>query len=1253
MKIEIIPLKKAVNKAYLKERISRPDIELFKYNFVSLFDRMQATDKESEENRKNIISDFLKLTYYTPHYEINTKGQEDLVIHTGKTAKDPVAVIFETKKPGSSEMISEAKPNCKAMQQLIFYYLRERIEHRNTAVKHLIATDIYNWYIFDENLFDKHIYRNNKLIRGYETFKQSGKDTAFFYNEIAKPFLETLDISFECTHFNLKNYEKIVRNTDLEDDKQLIALYKILSPVHLLKLPFANDSNQLDKSFYTELLHIIGLEETKEGSKKLIKRKAKPDEFSLLENAITKIENRGFIGVSDLQKFGSTKAEQAENIALELCITWVNRVLFLKLLEAQLVTYHKNDPSYRFLNAAMIYDYDRLNKLFFEVLAEKTDNRKGKVKTEFAKIPYLNSSLFERTDLERKTVEINYLDDSEEIPILLNTVLKDDKGKRKVGNLPTLQYLFAFLDSYDFASEGREGIQDDKRTLINASVLGLIFEKINGYKDGSFFTPGFITMYMCRETIRRAVIQKFKEYGYKAETFEELKDEIRDAKQANTLINSLKICDPAVGSGHFLVSALNEIISIKSDLDVLSYRDGKRVKFYKVEIQNDELIVTDENDGDIFQYNVNKNGTPPKELQNLQETLFHEKQTIIENCLFGVDINPNSVKICRLRLWIELLKNAYYTEGSHFEQLETLPNIDINIKQGNSLISRFKLNDDLSDVFKKQKFAYKAYRKAVEDYKNTNSKEAKAELVKYLNEIKEQFQTIFTFRHPLSSKLKTQRAKLFILENPTVIGNLFGKEESKENVETIEKLKKQVSEIEHAIQELKDNVIYSDAFEWRFEFPEVLDTEGGYVGFDVVIGNPPYFALSKIKETAQGFTHYSTYSKSSDIYCLFYERGVELLKDNAFLTFITSNSWLRVQYGEALRKLFIEKTNPTLLLNIEHTQIFEEATVESNILTVQKNQWSNQLLAATLGIDFSVLDNVSQYFENHKTLISQLNTEGWSIGNDAENKLKLKIENRSKLLKDYGNIFFRGVTTGLNEAFVIDEKSKSDLISKDSKNMEIIKPILRGRDVQKYSYEFEKYWILFTRRGINIDEYPSTKEHLSKFYEDLKPKNVGDTKGRKAGRYQWFEIQDDTKYFQDFSKEKIIWGELSDKPKFTLDTEGYYLNNTVFFLVGNSLKYLLAILNSKLGEWYFNQISTTSGMGTNRWLKYKIEQLPIKDIPEIQQAPIINLVEQILSTKQNTPSVSTAALEREIDKLVYGLYGLTDTEIEIIENSIK
>jgi hypothetical protein len=1250
MDIRKLSPKQAINKAYLKERITREQIEAFKAHFAQVFDRLNNAEKESEEFYKNIVSDFLKQTFYTPQYEINTKGREDLVIHTGKTTKDSVGVIFETKKPNSSEMFSAAKPNVKALHQLIFYYLQERIEHKNLAVKHLIITDIYNWYIFDENLFDRLFYRNTKFQKGYETFKQSGKDTAFFYNEIAKPILAEAEIDLECTHFNLNQYthlretSKISLTSNLEDDTKLIPLYKILSPVHLLKLPFANDSNQLDKNFYAELLHILGLEEVKEGSKKLIQRKAKPDEFSLLENAMTKIENRGFLDILEPSKYGSNRQEQVFNIALELCITWINRILFLKLLEAQLISYHKGNKAYRFLNSTVIYDNDRLNKLFFEVLAEKVENRKGKVKTEFARIPYLNSSLFERTELERKTIEINYLDDGEVMPILSQTVLKDDKGKRKTGAMPTLEYLFAFLDAYDFASEGNEGIQDNQRTLINASVLGLIFEKINGYKDGSFFTPAFITMYMCRETLRRAVVQKFQENGYKAADFEALKAEISDRKQANDLINSLKICDPAVGSGHFLVSALNEIIAIKSELGVLSYRDGSRVKHYQIEVQQDELIVTDEETGDIFQYTINDKGFAPKEAQMLQEMLFHEKQTLIENCLFGVDINPNSVKICRLRLWIELLKNAYYTEGGG---LETLPNIDINIKQGNSLISRFKRHDDLSEVFKKQNFSYNAYRKAVESYKNATSKEDKKGFEDFLKAIKAEFQTVFTTRIKEYKELSKFKGQLYNLQNQ---GDLFGG-----NVDKIEqdRLEKLIAQTEQKVNNIKDNALYRDAFEWRFEFPEVLDTEGGYLGFDVVIGNPPYFSLTKIKDATQGFTDYKTFSKGGDIYCLFYEKGLEILKKDAFLTFITSNSWMRVQYGEALRQLFVEKSNPILLLNIEDTQVFEEATVESNILTTQKSEWANNLLAASLGNDFAVNDDIFTYFNQKKTLITALNTEGWSVGNDAENQLKIKIETGSKLLKDFKNEFYRGITTGLNEAFVIDEKTKDDLIKADAKNAEIIKPILRGRDVQKYAYEFAKNWIIFSRRGLEIKKYPSIEAHLLRYYEELKPRNDGEKIGRKAGRYKWFEIQDDTVYFPEFEKEKIVWGRISDKPKFTLDSEGHFLLDTNFFMVCKNPKYLLTILNSKLGEWYFRQISTSTGMGTNQWLKYKVEQLPIKNLPEAEQAPLIALVEEVLRIKQSTPSVSTAALEAEIDKWVYGLYGLSAEEIALIEGAIK
>ena len=677
--------RKSLNKAYLKVKPTRIEIELFKKNLIGLLDGLDET--ESEEHNKNDLGDFLKNTFYHPKYYINTKDRTDLVIHNGIDAKSFAGVLIEAKKPSNkSEMIRPDNLNAKAFHELILYYLRERITNHNLEIKHLVATNIYEWYVFDASLFEKTFAQNKTLVKQFTDFEEgrlAGKTTDFFYKEIAEPFMAGLTSEFCFTWFDFRDYDKPLRNDDKKDDSKLIALYKLLSPEHLLKLPFTNDSNSLDKAFYTELLHIIGLTETKEGSKKLIGRKTEGqrDPGSLIENAIIQIDSRDMISRIDKpSRFGETYQERLFNVSLELVITWINRILFLKLLEAQLIRYHKGDLAYAFLNSEKVKGYDSLDSLFFRVLAKKTTERDPAVAKLFEKVPYLNSSLFEPTELERVTIFISNLQDDCIIPIHPGTVMKNNTGKRLAGTLNGLDYLFAFLDAYDFAGEGAEEIQEENKTLINASVLGLIFEKINGYKDGSFFTPGFITMYMCRETIRRAVVQKFNDLkGWNCEDLKGLYDKIGNIREANEIINQLKICDPAVGSGHFLVSALNEIIAIKSELKILSDREGKRLKEYHVEVVNDELIITDE-DGDLFEYNPTSS-----ESQRVQETIFHEKQTIIENCLFGVDINPKSVQICRLRLWIELLKNAYYKEESNYTELETLPNIDINIKCGNSL----------------------------------------------------------------------------------------------------------------------------------------------------------------------------------------------------------------------------------------------------------------------------------------------------------------------------------------------------------------------------------------------------------------------------------------------------------------------------------------------------------------------------------------------------------------------------------------
>ncbi len=766
MTLKELKPRKALNKAFLKVKPNRTEIEGFKTNLITLLDR--TNDTESEEFHKNLVIDFLKKTYFDPNHFINTKGRNDLVIHNGNTAKSSVGVIVEAKKPiNKTEMITTKKLNAKAFQELVLYYLRERISHKNLEVKHLVATNINEWFIFDATLFDRLFAQNKNLVNQFNDFeggRLADSKTDFFYKQIAEPFIDSITSEIEFTYFNLQDYQKPLRNTDKADDTSLIALFKLLSPEHLLKLPFANDSNSLDKRFYSELLHIIGLTETKEGSKKLIGRN-KPGERntgSLLEDTIIQLDSLDKLSrVEKPHQFGETKEDQLFTIALELSITWVNRILFLKLLEAQLITYHKGDKSYAFFNLNKISNYDDLNSLFFQVLARRYEERNEDVKKAFAKIPYLNSSLFEPTDLEQDALFISNLKDDKTIPVFPQTVLKNLQGKKLAGQLPALDYLFRFLDAYDFGAEGGEEIQEDNKTLINASVLGLIFEKINGYKDGSFFTPGFITMYMCRETIRKAIVQKFNESKkWNCTSIEELYDKIEDRKQANEIVNSIKICDPAVGSGHFLVSALNEIIAVKNDLKILQDRDGKRLKEYQVEVVNDELIVTDE-EGELFEYNPTS-----KESQPIQETLFHEKQTIIENCLFGVDINTNSVKICRLRLWIELLKSAYYKNTT---ELETLPNIDINIKCGNSLVSRFSINADLKEALKKSIWTIDSYRLAVATYRNAESKEQKREMEKLIEAIKADFRSEIFINDPKRKRLRKIKDELVNLTNQTAL----------------------------------------------------------------------------------------------------------------------------------------------------------------------------------------------------------------------------------------------------------------------------------------------------------------------------------------------------------------------------------------------------------------------------------------------------------------------------------------------------
>lgn len=1155
---------------------------------------------ETEEHLKNVIRDFLLDAYYKGDYEINVKDRKDLVIHNGPKTSDPVGVIIEAKSiKNTAEMVTKQDLNKKALRELILYYLREREDFKNISIKQLIITNATEWFIFDANQFEKLVYRNVKLMKSYREYKLGGQDTRYFYDEIAKPFIEDIKDVLEYTWFDITTYKKVITNDDKGDDKKLVSLFKLLSPTHILKKSFSNDSNSLNRNFYNELLHIIGLEEVSDKGKKVIQRKTEENRepASLLENTI------------NILKYDTNVVESKHfDTALELCITWINRVLFLKLLESQLITYNKRDDSYRFLDYGKLKNYDALNKLFFQVLAIRPEDRRPTVQAAYAKVPYLNSSLFEVSAVEARAIRISGLEDDGQLSIYSTTVLKGEKGKRAKGEITTLEYLFRFLEAYNFSSEGGEQIQEENKSLINASVLGLIFEKINGYKDGSFFTPGFITMYMCSETIRRSIMQKFRDQtDYDSEDWGELKNYIgkpykkEELQRYNALIDSIKICDPAVGSGHFLVSALNEIIAIKSELKILCNTDYAKLDVIAT-VDNDELILENDNaDHTLYEYDFRS-----AQSQMVQQAIFHEKKKIIENCLFGVDINPNSVKICRLRLWIELLKSAYYTEESKYTDLETLPNIDINIKCGNSLISRFDLNSDLKPALKKSKFTIDAYKLAVQSYKQATDKEEKREFKKLIQTVKSDFKSdIFSKDKIDLQKLEGQFYERF--GTATLIDVELTKAEAKKKTAEQKKLIDKIDKKKSEIEETQNNKIYENAFEWRFEFPEVLDDDGVYVGFDVVIGNPPYGA------TVENVEYYKKkYEKSSngqiDTYKWFIELMLKLSCFNATCSYITSDSYLEKVYFKDVRKLIVLKSDRVINLKLGD-DVFEEVNLPTAILLLRKSASEN------IKYKFKDLSNIDRtllplsFYSSPFLINVPEKGKGFTI-----KKTTIKLENYSKLSDSFEQVM--GVK--------VYQKGKGKPKQTDWE---------RENDVFTGKIKQSATWMKFMSSGIKRYNYEDPGEYI----------NYG----------PWLAEPRDSKYF---APAKVVVREVINPRVFALHVEEeVVVKNTAAVIIskdeGKDLYYLLAILNSKLITNHIFEVSPkSSNKSYPSFTSTLIKNIPIPTPIGKLGAQIGKLAQEVQGLKINNNT--TTHLEAEIDQLVYKLYDLTEEEIQIIEESV-
>ncbi|WP_338878032.1 TaqI-like C-terminal specificity domain-containing protein [Campylobacter jejuni] len=1230
------------NPYYRKKQIMQNEFDIFSKALMQYLERLESSQSENEDYLvANALSPFLTMLNFKTHIKTKQKGKSeiDLSISKDEFSKD-LEVLIEAKKPNSKEFITHTKVNSKALHETILYYFRNR--EYSFSLKFIIITDFYKFYIFKISEFEELFYKNPSFKKLFEEFCNPNSlfkgNTEEFYKEVAK--------LIENSKENLKGF--LIDLTFLKDKqksnfKNLASIYKTFHRDFLLSEFNPNDANSLNNAFYKELLYILGLCESKQNSKLII---AKSEESK---------EEQGTFYTAINSKL---KEENFETI-LKLLILWLNRILFLKLIESNLVRFN-DDKNLKFLNFKKIPDFDKLSELFFEVLAKEKSTRK---KSEFAYLPYLNSSLFEKQSIEN-TLEISSLSNDLKLFYYKNTVLKDDKCKAKKGQVGLLEYLFEFLDSFDFGSDDEQSEILSQKELISSSVLGNVFEKLNGYKEGSFYTPSFITSYMCKESITKVVLDKFNaQFDLDAKDISELRKSLRkeDKKAQKELLNSIKICDPAVGSGHFLVSALNVMLSIYDELNLFDE------EFY-LEVQNDEILITGRK-GEFIEYK--RPSTPKDKAHLIQQELFHTKKDIIENNLFGVDINPNSCEITKLRLWIELLKHSFYQsfDDENYHDLKTLPNIDINIKCGNSLVSYFETGKSLNH-YPNIKERMGKYKRIVKDYKEGFYTD-KSHINQEIKNLKISFKN-FCFADKFKKEMKSfndkcekyskkygnflavddENLKFFVSANLT----LFDFDE-KEAAKEFANLKKEYDNI--------FNLESNHPFEWRFEFPEILDDDGNFKGFDLIIGNPPYIRQEELKELKPHLAkNYKVYKGTSDIYTYFYELGFNVLKDNGVLSYITSNKYTRAGYGEALREFLLKNVKFLEYTDLNGIKVFDSATVDTSILCFEKSKskdnkfkylaLSNEILK-TCTYDIGLYKDFAEFSQN------SLSKESFTFSDENTSALKAKIERIGTPLKEWHGLnIYRGILTGYNEAFIITTEKRNEILAncKDEAEKErtakLIRKMLRGRDIKRYSYEWAGLWVIgtFPSLKIDIEQYPALKQYLSQFLSRIE--QSGEKGCRKKTSNKWFETQDNIAYYEEFEKEKIVWNRISSDLCFSYDNQKNFILDSMFsitFYSNINLKYLIANLNSSISKFWIKNNAATLGDGIYG-AKIYIEKLPIPKINSKNEKiadELINLVDEILKAKEQDKNANTQKLENKINSLVYKLYNLNEEEIKIIE----
>ncbi len=1245
-----------LGKTYQKQIVDSDKLKNFKNAFTTLYNNVDACVTQpqvggKEDRQKGYLQTFLK-TVLNNEYEVSINYDRiDLVLHESKDASSPISVIFEIKSSeNKNEMVSDGNLNVKALQELVLYYMQQRETKKQIHIQYLVALDFNDMFIFPAETFETNFHKNKELLKEFRKY-DAGKlpsvsTTDAFYRDIASKHIANANLTY-C-HIPLRDY--FTKHRD--DDSKMSELYKVFSPEILLNKTVANDSNALNRKFYNELLYILGLEEKKESSKIILQR-ANRQPASLLEKTITVLKDNDK-NIRSSQKFGKTYDERIYNAALELSILWLNRILFLKLLETQLYKYNGKDDRYKFLSFENIKYFDDFNTLFFSVFGKNYGDRDVNVTNNYGHLPYLNSSLFEKSQLEWDTITMANLKDNDglTLPIFKSSVLAD--GQTKL--LPLIEYLLKFLDAYDFSSD-KNTIASSGDKLINASVLGLIFEKINGYKDGAIFTPAYITQYISKFTIEKCVVDKFnKKYGWCCKDLTEVYNKIENTSEANEIVNNLKILDPAVGSGHFLVSALNELIYIKYKLGILSDEFGQTInrREYEISIENDEIVIRD--CAGVFTYNKDN-----KESWRIQKTIFNEKRRIIENCLFGVDINPNAVNICRLRLWIELLKNAYYKDDG---KLETLPNIDINIKCGNSLVHRFDLDISVSKIMKRD--VVDDYKSNVRKYKETNDKNTKFEIEDIIKKLKASFSENVIRNSKKHKDYLKWKQDLAASQAPSLFP--LTPSEIKQKNKRERELSEKIAEYENKYQ----NSVYDNAMEWRFEFPEVLDADGNFEGFDCIIANPPYIKEGRgNKSVFDGFREDSPYYMGKmDLWYGFACFGLDLIKDDSYLTFIAQNNWTTSAGAEKMRNKIMNDAKIIQTIDFNDFMVFDEADIQTMIMTFQKNSKDDNYIFDNIVFPSKCSKDDVKHRLNTPTpdttpVVSRKEFSDKTISFSNFNSILEKIEIGKTFLQDKEvaqgivpnpdvvksrnkkNLTDQSIKVG-EGVFVVDKNKFASCLEEEKK---YIKPLYEPYQMQRYYLpsDNEKCLLYITKANWK-DDAPTLLSHLSKYKEIMQQRRENQN-----GRIDFMHIHwaRDERFFKDGAKILSV-RKCPNSPIFVYYEPQAYVMMAVNVIKTNrwNMKFLTGILNSKLVAFWLKQKGKMQGS------QYQVDKEPLLQIPlpifadiaEEKVSNVIGLVDDIINGKKK--GTDTSALEAQIDELVYEIYGMTQDEVQVIESNL-